>query len=44
MQMLHALPAPQPGSRALESLVKAMDDALLVAVPFVNGPSAPTIL
>ena len=35
VQALHSLPAPQPRGWALESLVKAMDDVFLVALPFL---------
>jgi MFS family permease len=35
VQALHALPAPQPRGWALESLVSAMDDVFLVAIPFL---------
>lgn len=35
VQALHKLPSPQPRGWALESLVKAMDDVFLVAIPFV---------
>jgi EmrB/QacA subfamily drug resistance transporter len=35
VQALHSLPAPQPLGWALQSLVQAMDDVFLVAIPFL---------
>jgi hypothetical protein len=35
VQALHALPRPQPSGWALVSLVEAMDDVFLVAIPFL---------
>jgi MFS family permease len=35
VQALHSLPAPQPRGWALQSLVQAMDDVFLVAIPFL---------